>query len=90
MSDVNFREESNHFFFKEIFGLDGNELLTENVKNNAQGRDRLLKFIQEHLSGTTLITDETTIFYDRLLEANYMTQIVAIYQKEHVEAEEVR
>lgn len=42
------------------------------------------------MSGAALVTDETTIFYDRLLEADCMTQIVSIYQKEHVEAEEVR
>lgn len=80
VSDVNFREESNKYFFKEIFSLDTNELNIDNVNFNAQGRERLQIFIQEHLSSAPLITDETTIFFDRLLEANCMMQIVSIYQ----------
>lgn len=34
-SDVNFRDESNQFFFKEIFGLDSNDLLMDNVSYNS-------------------------------------------------------
>jgi len=53
---------------KEVICLNTQQLVHDNIKYNKEERQRLSKFIESNLKGHQVITNQTAVYYDQLLE----------------------
>lgn len=66
------------------------KLSFENINHNKEERKKLLKYIEQNLSQHQVITNQTSYYYDKLLEIENVLQIAEIYNAEKGNAYKVK